>query len=122
MGDPRFLSKSKITKNDICNYMLSEIEDYDRPVHNHAIFHEQYDSDNDYRKFMDSRNDDDIDELDELDAMRQQDWDEQEEYEQKMHDIHEKYPDFDAEGAIFRHEDPEAAERGARLDDYLNWW
>ena len=84
MGDPRFLSKGKITKNDICNYMLSEIESYNRPQHKSTVHHERhYDNDiNDYRKYMDTGSD--LDELDELDAEQQRQWDEQEEYEQKL--------------------------------------
>lgn len=74
---------------------------------------------NDYRKYIDTSSDD---ELDELEAEQQRQWDEQEEYEQRMRDIHDKYPDFDADVAIFRNEDPDAAERSAMIDDYLNNW
>ena len=119
MGDPKFLSKSKITKNDICNYMLSEIESYNRPQHQAPIHQSKhyYDDINDYRKYMDPSSD-----LDELEAEQQRQWNEQEEYEQKMHAIHDRYPDFDADAAIARGEDPEAAERDARIDDFLLWW
>ena len=74
---------------------------------------------NDYRKYIDTSSDD---ELDELEAEQQRQWDEQEEYEHRMRDIHDKYPDFDADVAIFRNEDPDAAERSAMIDDYLNNW
>ena len=122
MSNPKFISKSGLTKNDICNYMLSEIESYNRPQHKTPIHHSKhYDDDiNDYRKYMDTSSD--LDELDELEAEQQRQWDEQEEYEQKMHAIHDRYPDFDADAAIARGEDPEAAERDARIDDYLLWW
>lgn len=122
MGDPRFLSKGKITKNDICNYMLSEIESYNRPQHKSAVHHERhYDNDiNDYRMYMDTGSN--IDELDELDAEQQRQWDEQEEYAQKLRDIHDRYPDFDDRRAAFLGGDPETAEREARTDDYLNNW
>ena len=122
MGDPRFLSKGKITKNDICNYMLSEIESYNRPQHKSAVHHERhYDNDiNDYRMYMDTGSN--IDELDELDAEQQRQWDEQEEYAQKLRDIHDRYPDFDDRRATFLGGDPETAEREARTDDYLNNW
>ena len=122
MSNPKFISKSGLTKNDICNYMLSEIESYNRPQHQATIHHSKhYDDDiNDYRKYMDTSSD--LDELDELEAEQQRQWDEQEEYEQKMHAIHDRYPDFDADAAIARGEDPEAAERDARIDDYLLWW
>ena len=122
MSNPKFISKSGLTKNDICNYMLSEIESYNRPQHQATIHHSKhYDDDiNDYRKYMDTSSD--LDELDELEAEQQRQWDEQEEYEQKMHAIHDRYPDFDADAAIARGEDPEAAERDARLDDFLLWW
>lgn len=122
MSNPKFISKSGLTKNDICNYMLSEIESYNRPQHKTTIHHSKhYDDDiNDYRKYMDTSSD--LDELDELEAEQQRQWDEQEEYEQKMHAIHDRYPDFDADAAIARGEDPEAAERDARIDDYLLWW
>ena len=122
MRNPKFISKSGLTKNDICNYMLSEIESYNRPQHKTTIHHSKhYDDDiNDYRKYMDTSSD--LDELDELEAEQQRQWDEQEEYEQKMHAIHDRYPDFDADAAIARGEDPEAAERDARLDDFLLWW
>ena len=122
MSNPKFISKSGLTKNDICNHMLSEIESYNRPQHKTTIHHSKhYDDDiNDYRKYMDTSSD--LDELDELEAEQQRQWDEQEEYEQKMHAIHDRYPDFDADAAIARGEDPEAAERDARIDDYLLWW
>ena len=122
MSNPKFISKSGLTKNDICNYMLSEIESYNRPQHKTTIHHSKhYDDDiNDYRKYMDTSSD--LDELDELEAERQRQWDEQEEYEQKLRGIHEKYPDFDDRRASYLGEDPETAERGARLDDYLNYW
>ena len=124
MGDPKFINKSKLTKNDILNYMLSEVEE-DKPVHRQYNTYNSHhdDSVNDYRNYMDTGNDtDEEDDLEELEAMRQREWDEQEEYEQKMHSIHDRYPDFDAEAAISRGEDPEAAERDARLDDFLLWW
>lgn len=124
MGDPRFINKSKLTKNDILNYMLSEVEE-DKPICRQYNTHNSHfnDSVNDYRTYMDTGNDtDEEDDLEELEAMRQREWDEQEKYEQKMHSIHDRYPDFDAEAAISRGEDPEAAERDARLDDFLLWW
>lgn len=122
MSNPKFISKSGLTKNDICNYMLSEIESYNRPQHKTPIHHSKhYDDDiNDYRKYMDTSSD--LDELDELEAEQQRQWDEQEEYEQKLHDIHERYPDFDDRRAAYLGEDPETAERTARTDDYLNYW
>ena len=122
MSNPKFISKSGLTKNDICNFMLSEIESYNRPQHQASIHHSKhYDDDiNDYRKYMDTSSD--LNELDELEAEQQRQWDEQEEYEQKLRDIHERYPDFDDRRAAYLGEDPETAERGARLDDYLNYW
>ena len=119
MSNPKFISKSGLTKNDICNYMLSEIESYNRPQHKTTIHHSKhYDDDiNDYRKYMDTSSD-----LDELEAEQQRQWDEQEEYEQKLRDIHERYPDFDDRRAAYLGEDPETAERTARTDDYLNYW
>ncbi len=121
MGDPRFLNKKNITANDICNYMLSECSGVSKPVRHNYFFEDDLgEGKNDYRYYMDKN--DDNDDIRELQEAQQKEWDEQEEYEQRMHDIHDKYPDFDAEGAIFRHEDPEAAERDARLDDYLNNW
>lgn len=122
MSNPKFISKSGLTKNDICNYMLSEIESYNRPQHKTTIHHSKhyYDDINDYRKYMDTSSD--LDELDELEAEQQRQWDEQEEYEQKLRDIHEKYPDFDDRRAAYLGEDPETAERTARTDDYLNYW
>ena len=68
MSNPKFISKSGLTKNDICNYMLSEIESYNRPQHKTTIHHSKhYDDDiNDYRKYMDTSSD--LDELDELEA------------------------------------------------------
>ena len=69
MSNPKFISKSGLTKNDICNYMLSEIESYNRPQHKTTIHHSKhYDDDiNDYRKYMDTSSD--LDELDELDEV-----------------------------------------------------
>lgn len=42
MGDPKFLQKKHITKNDICNYMLSEIESYNRPIHQSTSHHTRH--------------------------------------------------------------------------------
>ncbi len=122
MGDPKFLSKGKITKNDICNYMLSEIESYKRPQPQPNIRRSKHydDNINDYRKYIDTGSE--PDDLDELDDVLQSEWDNQEEYEQRLRDIHDRYPDFDDRRAAFLGEDPETAERGARIDNSLLWW
>ena len=121
MGDKRFLSGNKITKNDICNYILSECNDNNRQSGRQKKYSvASYDSD--YKRYMDQPTCpdaiDDEEDIEELCEMQQREWDEQEDYERKLQDIHDRYPDFDAEEAAFMGVDPEEAERQALVDDY----
>ncbi len=152
MGDPRFLTRGKITSNDICHYLISECEGYDsreffpgEPIYKESDnkkkkFYDYNDSDyfddsdgydneddyndqDDFDNFKQPETDEDDEEyMNELEEAQQREWDEQDEYMDKLNSIHDRYPDFDADAAAFRHEDPEEAERNARIDDYFNNW
>ena len=90
MGDKRFLSGNKITKNDICNYILSECNDNNRQSGRQKKYSvASYDSD--YKRYMDQPTCpdaiDDEEDIEELCEMQQREWDEQEDYERKLQGV-----------------------------------
>ncbi len=123
MGDNSILTKKNLTKNDICRYMLSECSGYKSstsiPSEDPDLF-SIMDDEIKEDEFSAKQTEDEY--FDELQRAQQEEWDAQREYEEKLSDIQDRYPDFDAKEAAFWGEDPEEAERKARIDDYLNNW
>ncbi len=125
MGDKSILNKKNITKNDICDYLLSDCVDiYKSRVFDHDMddMFLSDDEDDQIAEDIRRRKQQEDEGYDELLEAQQRQWDEQEEYEKKLADIEDRYPGFDAKEAALFGEDPEEAEQRAMLDDFSNWW
>ncbi|MCR5100505.1 MAG: hypothetical protein K6B41_04020 [Butyrivibrio sp.] len=125
------LTTKGVTKNDILLYLANEKPSYPEKKPVNRCSSEMHDDEEyvmpkvDQGKMLEEEMEEterlNMEYLDDLDEMQRQE-DERRAYENGLNDIHDRYPHFDMDMARYEHPNLEAAERQARMDDYLMNW